>query len=128
MNLRPDPADLCAADRENPATPARTDSAGSVVIRIGCNTALQSQAAAVVRDPPDLGGGAGSAMIGWAHGDVVLASCLRLARDASGCAEGAWCEGRQLGQAVLLAPFMNASGFALGCALPVGVCGDRVGH
>ena len=32
------------------------------------------------------------------------------------------------GQAVLLAPCVNASGFAFGCLLPVRVCGDRVCH
>ena len=29
---------------------------------------------------------------------------------------------------MLPAPFVNASGFAFGCLLPVRVCGDRVGH
>jgi len=29
---------------------------------------------------------------------------------------------------VLPAPFVNASGFAFGCLLPVRVCGERVGH
>ncbi len=33
---------------------------------------------------------------------------------------------RRLGQAVLSAPFVNASDFAFGCVLPVRVCGDRV--
>jgi hypothetical protein len=32
------------------------------------------------------------------------------------------------GQAVLPAPFANASGFGFGCVLPVRVCGDRVFH
>ena len=36
--------------------------------------------------------------------------------------------GRVLGQAVLLAPCVNASGFGFGCLLPARVRGDRVGH
>ena len=41
-------------------------------------------------------------------------------------AGGWWCAGRPSGQAVLAAPFAGASGLALCCLVPVGVCGDGV--